>query len=480
MAIDKAKKTAYVANLAKQIKDEDPSLTHKQAMSKANEKVKGMDFTAQKGEAQPNLLDDEQMGNNMPNENNSTLNDASDIPDEFEIQQPNTKVFEKAPKITNSSSLADIQENGSRLTDDILNDLSKVAYTDADISDKPFNPLEKPIVNRGYTNEKISGMSMDNNPIDITKITPIPEAKYNAQGTYAEAEIADDLLGGSGNGNSNQMPPNKPNANGQQSQNGSTQQQGTQRPKEEPIGAGNTKNLSGKQKRDAVEKTADAILQTGKSILPLPFIMLGTINTNKIEDMHDEGLIDKFSEVPEHEMPLIDFAKAFNMQVQDNMQITDEEIETLREPLIDVLDEKQIALTPTQRLIGAVVSVLAPKAIGAFQFFNEGRRTLKKMSLYHQQKLEILKNDVDARNRANGTIVTPQPSSATPNQANTTDNTDIPDDDSHVIISETKDEPVIKKEEAKVVDMQQFINGDIKVEKVVEDTKENDKNDIPE
>ncbi len=116
-------------------------------------------------------------------------------------------------------------------------------------------------------------------------------------------------------------------------------------------------NLNPNTKKKAAEQTADVILKGYSRIAPLPFKWLAKVNERKIKKLEFEGHIDITIEVSEG-MTFDDYMKQTNEQVDEIFTVEGDTLEEIREPLIEVLMEQEMELTPQQRLLMAVVSHL--------------------------------------------------------------------------------------------------------------------------
>lgn len=311
-------------------------------------------------------------GDDIPNDvnpqPNASASGSEDIPGDAE------NAFKQSSNLNNSDDLAK----------QILKDIQHVPVAQI-LPDKHRSPLDKKVIKRGYS----TNVNASPNPEPT-----IPPPTYENTGSSQPLDdidpsllnkAGDDIPNGKTNGNAKTNGSSQPNPSA--NNNGAGQSQGQSVPPPTPMGAANSQSMSNKQQKDAIEKTADAMLASFKQLAPIPFVMLSSFNINKIEDLHDEDKLDKYMEVPEYDAPFIDFAKGFNAEMQKLSQFSDEEIEPIREPLIDVLNEQKVSLTPTQRLLVALGGALTPKLMVSIQQNNEKNRLMKKMILFHQNKM---------------------------------------------------------------------------------------------
>lgn len=116
-------------------------------------------------------------------------------------------------------------------------------------------------------------------------------------------------------------------------------------------------DLNPNTKKKAAEQTANAILKGYARMAPIPFKWLAKVNESKVKKLEFEGHIDISLEVSEG-MTFDDYMKQTNEQVDEIFTVEGDTLEEIREPLIEVLMEQEMELTPQQRLLMAVVSHL--------------------------------------------------------------------------------------------------------------------------
>ena len=140
-------------------------------------------------------------------------------------------------------------------------------------------------------------------------------------------------------------------------------------------------------RKKVAEQTADALLKGYAKIIPQPFKWLAKIDEQKVERLAFEGQIDITIEVSEAGMTFDDYMKQTNEQVDEVFEVESETLEDIREPLIEVLMEQELELTPQQRLAMAVVSHIAQMLMTALKLRKQNNRILE-----FQKKLTQLAN----------------------------------------------------------------------------------------
>ena len=128
-------------------------------------------------------------------------------------------------------------------------------------------------------------------------------------------------------------------------------------------------------KRRAAEQTADTLLKGYAQLAPIPFKWMSKFPESKIEKMAFNGEIDLSIEVSDG-VTFDDYMKQTNEQLDEIFEVDSDTLSDIREPLIEVLMEQNMELTPTQRLIAAVLSHLAQMFSVALKLRKDNHRVL--------------------------------------------------------------------------------------------------------
>lgn len=128
-------------------------------------------------------------------------------------------------------------------------------------------------------------------------------------------------------------------------------------------------------KRRAAEQTADTLLKGYAQLAPIPFKWMSKFPETKIEKMAFNGEIDLSIEVSDG-VTFDDYMKQTNEQLDEIFEVDSDTLNDIREPLIEVLMEQNMELTPTQRLIAAVLSHLTQMFTVAFKLRQQNNRIL--------------------------------------------------------------------------------------------------------
>jgi hypothetical protein len=256
-----------------------------------------------------------------------------------------------------------------------------------DIPNEDFNPLNEALQNRSYT-----GGIVNNNTIKTERI--IEEPNYVGSGG-AKLEVDSELINPNNNSNNNNtsntnnntsstfndIPPDNSNNNNSSSTNTNANTN--------VDGSDNLKNLSPKEKRESMEKTADVILLTIKNIFPIPFVYVATYSDKKLNNLHSKNEINLDTEIKRDGTTFREYYKEFNAKVEEAFVVTDAEIEALKEPLVDVLMERDVAMTPMQRLLFVAGQFVVPKIMLAGKFMMEKKSDIEEMKNIHKEKMKI-------------------------------------------------------------------------------------------
>lgn len=167
---------------------------------------------------------------------------------------------------------------------------------------------------------------------------------------------------------------------------GNTEQQETD---EEPLeledsGGSPLSDLPPHTKRRAAEQTADTLLKGYAQFAPMPFKWMAKLPEAKIEKMAFNGEIDLSLEVNPG-TTFDDYMKQTNQQVDELFKVDEETLSDIREPLIEVLMEQNMELTPAQRLTAAIISHLAQMFTIALKLRQQNNRILS-----YQKQLTFL------------------------------------------------------------------------------------------
>ena len=136
----------------------------------------------------------------------------------------------------------------------------------------------------------------------------------------------------------------------------------------------------------------------------MPFIKWSSFSEGKIQKMVFENKIDLSMQL-ENNVSVKDYIDGVNEQAQEVFKVTDETKEEIKDPLIDVLLEQDLALTPTQRLMLAVGGHLVTMGFSAFQLAQNNKQALETFEKFHiqmnQQKAPVYQEQKQQQTRKN-------------------------------------------------------------------------------
>jgi len=153
------------------------------------------------------------------------------------------------------------------------------------------------------------------------------------------------------------------------------------------LGGGNLDDLTPAQKKKAAQKTADSLLDMYCRFAPLPFKKWAKFSENKVQKLVYENRLD-LGMMLENDVTVGQFIDSTNEQVDDTFEVDEETREEIREPLIEVLLEQELALTPTQRLLFAVGSHVVQMGMSAYSLAQNNKMALEAFQQYHMERLE--------------------------------------------------------------------------------------------
>ena len=249
-----------------------------------------------------------------------------------------------------------------------------------------FNPFEEPVVERPYTKgfaPKSQGedddsdsddddddaegfsdeelkMPKDGESIDDLEDEDIPEPKWANTGGFVGGDDDDD-----DDDDDDEYDEDDDDDDGK-------------------LGGDNLQDLTPAQKRKSAEKTAEALLSMYCQFVPMPFIKWSTFSEGKIQKMVFENKLDLSMQL-ENNVTVKDYIDGVNEQAQEVFKVSDETREEIKDPLVDVLLEQDLALTPTQRLMLAVGGHLVTMGFSAFQLSQNNKQALETFEKFHIQ-----------------------------------------------------------------------------------------------
>lgn len=237
------------------------------------------------------------------------------------------------------------------------------------MSDNGFNPFEQPVIERDYTKGIVD--NVDETLYEDAKV--VEDFDANTGSENFESYEEDDIPQAEFNTNPEEDYMDESDMGGDTG--GSSK-----------LAEGNLQDLSPAQKRKSAEKTADAMLGLYCKFVPTPFKQWASFKERKINELSLKKEIDLEMEL-DGNLTIKDYIDNHNKQVEAIFEVTEEQKNEIREPLIDVLLEQELALTPTQRLLMAVGGHLTTLGISAFQLAQNNKMALETFKQFQSDKI---------------------------------------------------------------------------------------------
>jgi len=237
------------------------------------------------------------------------------------------------------------------------------------MSENGFDPFEQPVIERDYTKGIVDNVD---------------------ESLYEDANVIEDFDANTGADNFNDyqeddIPQAEFNMNPEEdyTSDDSEMSDGGGSSK---LAEGNLQDLSPAQKRKSAEKTADAMLGLYCKFVPAPFKQWASFKEKKINELSLKKEIDLEMEL-DGDLTIKDYIDNHNKQVEQIFDVSEEQKNEIREPLIDVLLEQELALTPTQRLLMAVGGHLTTLSVSAFQLAQNNKMALETFKQFQTDKI---------------------------------------------------------------------------------------------
>lgn len=295
-----------------------------------------------------------------------------------EVQRASNKLYTGEEENTQNIS----EEN---YTDDNIEDVEIESTVENDFSNVSgaskdavgFDPFSEPVIERGYTkginisNEQEEQNGVEFNENDFER----PEGGESvAQQINSEQSVEEDIP------EPEWGQTTEPEGEEYEDDDDYDEDEGDE--DSEKLGDGNLDDLSPAQKRKSAEKTADAILQMYCKFSPTPFKTWAKFKDTTIQKMVIDGRLDMNMQL-ENGVTVKDYIDGTNEQVDEIFEVSEETQQEIKDPLVDVLLEQEIALTPTQRLVIAVGSHVLQMGFSAYQLNQNNKIALESFEKFH-------------------------------------------------------------------------------------------------
>ena len=219
--------------------------------------------------------------------------------------------------------------------EDAVEDMIDDVPTDKVDNPINFNPFEEPVIERGYTKGYVNDTQNED-------VFDEEDMKMPTDGESIDGDIPNDDDGDI------PEPAYSNTALPQDEENEDDEEYDEDEDESDKLGGDNLQDLTPAQKRKSAEKTAEALLNLYCQFAPLPFKNWASFKDHKIQKMVFEDKLDL--QMPlENGITVKDYIDGNNEQVEEIFKVSEETREEIKDPLIDVLLEQELALTPTQR-----------------------------------------------------------------------------------------------------------------------------------
>ena len=258
--------------------------------------------------------------------------------------------------------------NDSNNTQKIEQEYKKEFKNEEKMSENGFDPFEEPVIERSYTKGIVDDID---------------------ESLYDDANVIEDFDAEGGNDDfqnyeEDDIPQAEFNINPEEDYDDSDLIDGESGSSK--LAEGNLKDLSTAQKRKSAEKTADAVLGLYCNFVPAPFKHLASFKERKINELSLKKEIDLEMEL-DGDMTIKEYIDNTNKQVEAIFEVSEEQKNEIREPLIDVLLEQELALTPTQRLLLAVGGHLVTMSVTAYNLAQNNKMALETFKTFQSDKV---------------------------------------------------------------------------------------------
>jgi hypothetical protein len=253
-------------------------------------------------------------------------------------------------------------------------DTSGFDVQEAEVINDEYSPLNDEVIQRGYEhgNEELAAEGQE---IDIPQADLTFDSQEDVEGDIpSQPNHEAPKMDGGGNSSFAQSSPTKAPASEEkgywESNHSTTAETTTETPKE---------------KRKNAAKMADTLIMVYKENVPLLFKAVAKFNEGKISRMELNGEIDRNMPIMRDGTTVGMYVSQVNAQIDKNFVITDEQAKEIREPLIDWLMEKDLKLTPSQRLAIAVGGQMVSFGLAAIQQWQQNRHAMNQFAEFHAE-----------------------------------------------------------------------------------------------
>lgn len=237
-----------------------------------------------------------------------------------------------------------------------------------------YDPLAEDVEKHGYTNTSSTPPPALPNgqipyepiiPEQVIKVPPLIDPNSNINGNKNTGNTGNPIVNNGNPINPPQQPPQpkvtvNPDAGG----------------------------MSNAQKRKNAEVLADVLIKNYVELVPVIPKKLSKVDMRKLERAEMNDTIDTNMEILDDGTTVKGFFTGINEQVDETFIITQPMQDEIREPLIEVLLENEVVVTPTQRLIIAVGRQVLQMGASTIQFMQINKNAMKDFERFHRENKE--------------------------------------------------------------------------------------------
>lgn len=285
-----------------------------------------------------------------------------DYIEEEKVEKPTVDENEKQESDYNVQA-----ENNNDMSDSSI--LKEFDIDDAEIITEEYSPIDDDVITRGYEG---GGSAMPKNAEDGIDI-PQPALTFDSDIPVTPTEPTPNL------GSSD----NTPSAQGGSSSNHQQHKEEKSYFSNDHSSHAETSTETPAEKRRNATKMADTLLMVYRENFPTLFKYIAKFNEGKISRMELNGELDRSMPILEDGTTVGQYIAQVNKSADEMYVITDEQLAEVREPLIDWLMEKDLKLTPAQRLAIALGGHAISFGLASLQQFQQNRHAMNQFAEFH-------------------------------------------------------------------------------------------------
>jgi hypothetical protein len=257
---------------------------------------------------------------------------------------------------------------------------------DAEVIANDYSPLNPDVIHRGYESgsaQMTQTSTEEGMIIPEAELTFSDENQASAEKAKQNKETTENESGGQQNTQSAQQVTKTEPKREEKSYFSNEHSKSTETTTETPA-----------EKRRNATKMADTLLMIYRENVPVLFKYFAQFNEGKISQMELDGEFDRAMPVLADGTTAGEYITSVNRQVDATFVITDAQVLEVREPLIDWLMEKDLKLTPAQRLGIAIGGQMVSFGLATLKQWQQNRHALNKFAEFHADWKGMGKGDI--------------------------------------------------------------------------------------